>query len=100
MIALFFNKYGLFGNDAYRAAIDDMLATEIDPPALDQIAWNYHDGLVNVEPNSKVEDLLLPLTVIAARAANSEEIGQALSDRYDELIDSGAIRFDETDLPY
>lgn len=100
VIALFFNKYGQFGNDVYQADIEAMLAEEIEPPTLDQIAWHYENGLVYVEPQCKVEDLRLPLMAMTAAAANRAELGAALEARYQELLADGVVDFTATDLPY
>ena len=51
-------------------------------------------------PATKVEDLLLPLAVIADGAANRDEVAAAFRSRYRELLDDGSISFAGTDLPH
>jgi hypothetical protein len=100
VIALFYDKYGTFANETYRDVIDTMVASEIEPPTLDRIAWHYEDGWVYVEPQSTLEDLLLPLAIVAGAAANQDELADLLVSQYEQMVSDGTIDFSDTDLPY
>ncbi len=101
MIALFYRKYGHFGNEVFRSVIEEMLLEEHNPPpALSDISWNVQHGYAHVEPQAKLEDFLLPLATMASAAANREEVAEAFRNRYWELVEGGVITFEGTDLPH
>jgi len=101
VIALFYRKYGHFGNEVYRDAVEEMLLPENNPsPTPDDICWSSDHGYLHVEPQAQLEDFMLPLTTISSAAANTDDLGEAFVERYEELVVSGTIGFDGTDLPY
>lgn len=101
VIALFFNKYGCFGNEVFREVIEEMLLVENNPaPLLDDLSWSVQHGHAHVEPAGKIENLLLPLAVTADAATNRDEVAAAFRSRHQELLDDGSISFVGTDLPY
>jgi len=100
MIALFYEKYGNFGNEVFRSVIEEMLLEENNPPpALSDISWNVQHGYAHVEPTGLLEAFMLPLTTVAGAAANRGEVAEAFRNRYRELVESGLITFERTDLP-
>ena len=101
VIALFYKKYGAFGNDVYRSVVEEMLLPENNPPpTLSDIAWSVQHDHRHVEPQGRLENFLLPLTTMASAAANRDALGEAFRRRYQELVASGRVSFDGTDLPY
>ena len=101
MIALFYRKYGHFGNEVFRGVIEEMLLEEHNPPpSLDDISWSVQHGYAHVEPQAKLENFLLPLATVAGAAANREEVAEAFRNRYGELVEGGRITFEGTDLPH
>lgn len=51
-------------------------------------------------PRKTMALAFLAMAAVLARSYNAEEIGTRLRDRYYALVESGAIDFADTDLPY
>ena len=100
LIAAYAMKFGDFGNQDYRDVILEMLDPAENPPVTARTLYNRTArGYAVIEPAGVgIEDLMWPLMFACTTAQNAEELGRQLNQRYRELVDTGVIRFEDTDL--
>lgn len=75
-----------------------MLSPEDLPEGIEAFCGREKDDWVIVEPQTILEDFLLPFSLVVSAAKNRAEIGALLNDRYDVLLEKGNISYLFTDI--
>lgn len=101
VVAGCYRKFGHLVGTSYLAIAQEVFDEVLNPRETPQRFFNsYRDGYARLEPAGvALEDYLLPFAFLAGKAANRDEVTAKLLARYDALVASGEINFDDTDLP-
>jgi hypothetical protein len=102
VVAAFYRKFGLVGSPPYAAILGELFDEAYSPRPTPEIFYNHNNGeYAWLEASGVgVEDFVLPFALVVSRAANRDELAAQLTARYQALVESGDINFDDTDLPY
>ncbi len=102
VVAAFYRKYGVLGSPEYMSVAAELFDETLNErPTVQRLFNSYQGDYAKLEPQGVgLEDFMLPLALLASRAANRDELAALLATRYAELIADGSLDFADTDLPY